>query len=145
MSSLVIKIRYSLYSQFLTLIFLISFSSVQFSCSVVSDSLWPHGLQHARPPCPSPTPEVHSNSCPSSRWCHPAISSSSSPYIFTLCLEKNIYFPNIWDYLKMDKEGWYGSGWSSIKQKQLCNNMTWDDSPDVLVFSLSLHHSHQKR
>ena len=51
------------------------FSSVQFSHSVVSDSLWPHESQHARPPCPSPTPRVHSNSCPSSHWCHPAISS----------------------------------------------------------------------
>ena len=50
--------------------------SVQFSCSVVSDSLRPHELQHARPPCPSPTPAVHSNSHPSSWWCHPAISSS---------------------------------------------------------------------
>ena len=49
---------------------------VQFSRSVVSDSLWPHELQHARLPCPSPTPGVHSNSYPSSRWCHPAISSS---------------------------------------------------------------------
>ena len=48
-------------------------SSVQFSCSVVSDSLRPHESQHARPPCPSPTPGVYSNSCPSSRWCHPAI------------------------------------------------------------------------
>ena len=55
--------------------------SVQFSCrSVVSDSLWPHELQHARPPCPSPTPRVHSNSCPSSQWCHPAISSSVVPF-----------------------------------------------------------------
>ena len=52
------------------------FSSVQFSYSVVSDSLRPHELQHARPPCPSPTPRVHSNSHPSSQWCHPAISSS---------------------------------------------------------------------
>ena len=48
-------------------------SSVQFSCSVVSDSLRPHESQHARPPCPSPTPGVYSNSCPSSRWCHLAI------------------------------------------------------------------------
>ena len=48
--------------------------SVQFSRSVVSDSLWPHELQHARPPCPSPTPGVHSDSCPSSQWCHPAFS-----------------------------------------------------------------------
>ena len=56
------------------------FSSVQFSHSVVSNSLWPHELQHTRPPCPSPTPRVHSNSCPSSRWCHPAISSSVFPF-----------------------------------------------------------------
>ena len=55
-------------------------SSVQFSCSVVSDSLPPHESQHARPPCPSPTPGVHSDSCPSSRWCHPAISSSVVPF-----------------------------------------------------------------
>ena len=54
--------------------------SVQFSCSVVSDSLWPHEPQHARPPCPSPTPRVHSNSRPSSRWCHPNISSSDVPF-----------------------------------------------------------------
>ena len=52
----------------------------QFSRSVVSDSLRPHGLQHARPPCPSPTPGVHPNSCPLSRWCHPAISSSVVPF-----------------------------------------------------------------
>ena len=56
------------------------YSSVQFSHSVVSDSLWPHESQHARPPCPSPTPGVYSNSCPSSRWCHPAISSSVVPF-----------------------------------------------------------------
>ena len=54
-------------------------ASVQFSRSVVSDSLRPHELQHARPPCPSSTPGVHSDSCPSSRWCHPAISSSVVP------------------------------------------------------------------
>ena len=54
--------------------------SVQFSCSVVSDSLWPHELQHARPPCPSPSPRVHSHSCPSSQWCHPGISSSVVPF-----------------------------------------------------------------
>ena len=50
--------------------------SVQFSRSVMSNSLRLHGLQHARPPCPSPTPRVFSNSCPSSQWCHPTISSS---------------------------------------------------------------------
>ena len=55
-------------------------SSVHFSHSVVSDSLWPHGLQHARPPCPSPSPGAYSNSCPSSQWCHPTISSSVVPF-----------------------------------------------------------------
>ena len=55
-------------------------SSVQFSHSVVSDSLRPHESQHTRPPCPSPTPRVHSDSCPSSWWCHPAISSSVVPF-----------------------------------------------------------------
>ena len=54
--------------------------SDQISHSVVSDSLWPHESQHARPPCPSPTPRVHSNSHPSSRWCHQAISSSVVPF-----------------------------------------------------------------
>ena len=53
---------------------------IQFSHSVVSDSLRPHEPQHARPPCPSPTPEVHSNTCPSSRWCHPTTSSSVVPF-----------------------------------------------------------------
>ena len=61
------------------------FSSVQFSHSVVSDSSWPHESQHARPPCPSPTPEVHSDLWPSSQWCHPAISSSVVP--FSSCLQ----------------------------------------------------------
>ena len=56
------------------------FSSVQFSRSVVSDSLWPCESQHARPPCPSQTPGVYSNPCPSSQWCHPAISSSVIPF-----------------------------------------------------------------
>ena len=55
-------------------------ASVQFSRSVVSDSLWPHESQHTRPPCPSPTPGVHSDSHPSSQWCHPAISSSVVPF-----------------------------------------------------------------
>ena len=56
------------------------FSSVQFSHSVVSDSSWPHESQHARPPCPSPSPGVHSDSRPSSPWCHPAISSWVIPF-----------------------------------------------------------------
>ena len=56
------------------------FSSVQFSCSVVSDSLQPHELQYTRPPCPLPTPRVYSNPCPLSRWCHPTVSSSVVPF-----------------------------------------------------------------
>ena len=60
--------------------------SVQFSRSVVSNSLRPHESQHARPPCPSPTPRVHSNSRPSSQWCHPAI-ISSSVIPFSSCLQ----------------------------------------------------------
>ena len=59
---------------------MLEFSSVQFSCSVVSDSFWCHGLQHSRLPCPSPTPGVYSNSCPLSQWCHPTISSSVVPF-----------------------------------------------------------------
>ena len=66
-------------------IFVYGVSSVQFSRSVVSDSLWPHEPQHARPPCPSPTPEVYPNPCPSSWWCHPANSSSVVP--FSSCLQ----------------------------------------------------------
>ena len=58
---------------------------VQFSCSVVSNSLWPHGLQHARLPCPSLTSRACSNSCPLSWWCHPTISSSVVP--FSSCLQ----------------------------------------------------------
>ena len=58
----------------------LQFSSVQFSHSVMSDSLWSHELHHARPPCPSPAPGVHPNSHPSTRWCHPAISSSVVPF-----------------------------------------------------------------
>ena len=59
--------------------------SVQFSCSVMFNSLWPHGMQHARLPCPSPTPRVSSDLCPSSWWCHPTISLSVIP--FSSCLQ----------------------------------------------------------
>ena len=74
---------------------------------VVSDSLWPHEPQHARPPCPSPSPGVHSNSCPLSRWCHPAISSSVAP--FSSCPQSfpasgsfliNQLFASAYDYFK---------------------------------------------
>ena len=69
-------------------------TSVQYSRSVMSDSLWPLGQEHARLPCPSLTPGVCSNSCPSSRWCYPTISSSVIPFSF--CLQSfpaSVYFP----------------------------------------------------
>ena len=82
--------------------------SVQFSRLVVSDSLWAHELQHARPPCPSPTPGVHSNSCPSSRWCHPAISSSVVPFsscpqslpasVFSNESTRHMRWPKYWSF-----------------------------------------------
>ena len=68
--------------------FEVSIGSVEFSLSVVSDSLQPHGLQHTTSPCPSPTPRVYSNLCPLSRWCHPTISSFVVP--FSSCLQ---FFP----------------------------------------------------
>ena len=69
--------------------YFVQFSSVQFSRSVISDSLWSNGLQHARPPCPSPTLGAYSNSCPSNWWCYPTISASVIP--FSYCL----HFPSI--------------------------------------------------
>ena len=71
-----LKLCFPCYSSFIALYPF----SVQFSCSVVSDSLRPYELQHARPPCPSPTPGVHSDSRPSSQWCHLAMSSSVVPF-----------------------------------------------------------------
>ena len=73
---------------------------VQFIRSLVSDSLWPHGLQHTRPPCPSPTPGAHSNSCPLSWWCHPTISSSVIPfYSCLLSFQASGYFPAGWFFI----------------------------------------------
>ena len=77
-----------------TATYLASISSVHFSHSVVSDFLRPHEPQHARPSCPSPTPRVRSSSCPSSQWCHPAISSSVVP--FSSCLQS---FPTSGSFL----------------------------------------------
>ena len=100
--------------------------SDQISRSVMSDSLQPHESQHARPPCPSPTPGVHSNSCPSSRWCHPTISSSVVP--FSSCpqsLPASEFFPmSQWggqstgvsvlaSVLPMNTQGWSPSEWTS--------------------------------
>ena len=112
--------------------------SVQFSCSVVSDSLWPHESQNARLPCPSPTPGVHSDSRPSSQWCHPAISSSVVP--FSSCpqsLTASGSFPMsqlfAWgrrrtgvsasaSFLPKKSQGWSPSewtGWISLQSKGL--------------------------
>ena len=104
-------------------------SSVQFSHSVMSNSLQPHGLQHARLPCPSPTPGVYSNSCPLHRWCHPTISSSIVP--FSSCLQSfpsSGSFPVSWFFtsggqsigisasasiLPMNIQDWFPLGWSA--------------------------------
>ena len=79
------------------------FSSVQFSCSVMSDPSRPHGLQHARLPCPSPTPKACSNPCPLSQWCHPTISSSVIP--FSSCLQS---FPALGSFQMSQFFAWGG-------------------------------------
>jgi len=107
----------------------VQFSSIQFSHSVVSDSLQPHELQHARPPYPSPTPRVHPNPCPLSRWCHPAISSSvvtfsSCPQSFPAsgCLQRSqlltsggqsIGVSALASVLTMNTQDWSPLGWTS--------------------------------
>ena len=105
------------------------FSSVQFSCSVMSDSLRPHELQRARPPCPSPTPGVHSDSRPSSQWCHPAISSSVVPFsscpqslpVSESCLMSQLFtwggqstgVSALASFLPKKSQGWSPSQWTS--------------------------------
>ena len=114
------------------------FSSGQFSRSVVSNSLWPHEPQHARPSCPSPTPRVYPNPCPLSWWCHPTISSYVAP--FSSCAQS---FPESWSFqmsqlftsggqstgvsasasvLPMNTQDWSPSrqtGWISLQSKRL--------------------------
>ena len=101
--------------------------SVQFSCSVVSDSLRPHELQHTRPPCPSPTPGVHSDSRPLSQWCHPAISSSVIP--FSSCPQ---YLPASESFPMSQLFAWGGqttgvSAWASVlpMNTQDCSPLEW--------------------
>ena len=124
----------------------LQFSSVQFSLSDVSDSLRPHESQHARPPCPSPSPRVHSNSRPSSWWCHPAILSSVIP--FSSCLQSlpaSESFPIsqlfAWggqstgvsvlaSFLPKKSQGWSPSewtGWNSLNEskKKKKKKMLW--------------------
>ena len=112
--------------------------SVQFSWSVMFDYLWPHELQHARPPCPSPSPGVHSNSRPSSQWCHPAISFSVIPV--SSCLQslpasesfpmsqlftgggQNIGVSALASVLPMNTQDWSPlewTGWISLQSKAL--------------------------
>ena len=110
---------------------------VQFSRSVVSDSLRPHESHHARPPCPSPTPRVHTNSCASSLWCHPAISSSVVPFSCPQSLPASESFPMsqlfTWgsqsigvsalaSVLPMNIQDWFPLGWTgwiSLQSKRL--------------------------
>ena len=106
----------------------VEIKSVQFSHSVMSDSLRPHGLQHIRPPCPSPTPRAHSDPCPSSQWCHPTISSSVVP--LSSCLQsfpasgsfprshffasggQSIRVSALASVLPMNIQDWFPSGWT---------------------------------
>ena len=136
------------------------FSSVQFSRSVVSDSLWPHELQQARPPCPSPTPGDHSNSCPLSQWCHPAISSSVVP--FSSCpqsLPASESFPMsqlfTWggqstgasalaSFLPKKSKGWSLSewtGWISLQSKGLSRIFSNTTVKSINSLALSFLHS----
>ena len=127
--------------------------SVQFSYSVVSDSLWPHGLQHSRLPCPSPTPGAYLNSRPLSRWCHPTISSSVVP--FSSCLQSSpasgsftmsqfftsggqrIAISASASVLPMNIQGWFPLGWTgwiSLQSKRLSrvfSNTTVQKNPFV--------------
>ena len=117
---------------------IVQFSSLQFSHSVMSDSLRPHGLQHARPPCPSQTPGVYSNSHPLSQWCRPIISSSVVP--FSSCLQsflasgsfpvsqfftsggQNIGISASTSFLPMNIQDWFPlewTGWISLLSKGL--------------------------
>ena len=126
-------------------------SSVQFSRSVVSDSLWLHESQHTRPPCPSPTLGVHSDSCPSSQWCDPAISSSVIP--FSSCPESlpapippSIRVFSNESTLRMRWPKYWSFSFSIIPSKEipgLIVRMDWLDLPVVqgTLKSLLQHHS----
>ena len=134
--------------------------SVQFSRSVVSDSLWPHESQHARPPCPSPTPGVHSDLRPSSQWCHTAISSSVVP--FSSCpqsLPASESFPMsqhfAWggqstgvsalaSFLPKKSQGWSPSewtGWISLQSKGLSRVFSNTIVQSINSLALSLLHT----
>ena len=109
-------------------------SSVHFSCSVVSDSLWPHEPQHARAPCPSPIPRVYSNSCLLSQWCHPTISSSVVPFS---CLG----FPNGSEVKNPPamQETWFDPWVLKIAWRRRCNPLqySWASLAGQLVKNLA--------
>ena len=92
----------------------VQFSSVQFSHWVMSDSLQTHGLQHARPPCPSPTPRVYPYSCPLSWWCHPTISSSAVPFSSCLSLSHCRSFSLQWVAIPFSRESSRPRDWTWI-------------------------------
>ena len=99
-------------------------TTVQFSHSVVFDSLWPHERQHARPPCPSPTPRVHLNPCPLSRWCHPTISSSVVPFSCLQSIPASQFFlvsqlfasggQSVASVLPVNIQEWFPLGWTGL-------------------------------
>ena len=135
-------------------------NSFQFSCSVMSDSLWPHESQHARPPCPSPTPRVYSNSRSSSRWCHLAI--SSSVVLFSSCtqyLPASESFPmsqlSAWggqsigvsastSVLPMNTQDWSPLGWTgwiSLQSKGISRVFPTPQFKSINSLALSFLHS----
>ena len=119
-----------------------SLNSAQFSRSVMSNSLQPHGLQHTRSPCPSPTARVYSNSCPLSRWCHPTISSSVVPFSHLQYFQASGSFPVSQFFpsggqsigvsatasvLPMNIQNWFPLGWTgwiSLQSKGVFSNIT---------------------
>ena len=126
------------------------FSSVQFSCSVMSNSLWPHELQHVRPPCPSPTPGVYPNPCPSSQWCHPTISSfvdrfSSCPQSFPTSGSfqmsqlfasggQNIGVSASTSVLPMNTLDWFPLGWTGLVLLQ--STSEWFKMTEIYILTV---------
>ena len=136
------------------------FSSVYINCSVMFDSLWPHGQQYSRPSCPSPTPRVYSNSCPLSQWSHPTVSSSFIP--FSSCLQS---FLESWSFqmsqlfssggqsigvststsvLPMNIQDWFPLGWTSrisLQSKELSRGFSTPQFKSINFLVLSFLHS----
>jgi len=122
--------------------FIADFSSVQFSLSVMSDSLQPHGMQHAGPLCPSPTPRVYSNSCPLNQWCHPTLSSSVIP--FSSCRH---LFPALqisWIYLIPSVFGVVGLGEQYLVEGVICLGFRWRSWTCWSLHSRWIHLSPEK-